>query len=430
MMGLVMSEVFQHQIIKIKSFRKKMMEQGKWKEYVARKELTRLYKQLHPKPFGVSASQHVDWEDAEYVGNITIGTPEQRFIVVFDTGSSNLWVPDKNCDLVGGVCTNYCEPGSVWCPFFCDYPSCCTAGNSDSSRIFKKPNNLITCGGKHLFDSSKSSTYKKNGQQFTIPYGRDNTTGYLGMDTVRFGDTQQLVIPNTTFGLATYISNDFNDDNIIDGVLGLGFTSLAVDGVVPPLINAYNQHVIDRPLFTVYLQALGDSVDVVGGVITYGDIDTQNCGPVIAYQPLTAEGYWQFRMQSISAVSFSSSDGWDVISSTGAQYIGGPQGVVDGLAKAVGAQWNEDDQTYYIDCFSDYGQVTVNIGGKQYQIHKKSMLTDLGGGTCSWNVFPINSFGHGAAWVLGAPFITSFCNIYDFGQNRIGFASAVGSGGK
>uniref|UniRef100_A0A914D799 Peptidase A1 domain-containing protein n=1 Tax=Acrobeloides nanus TaxID=290746 RepID=A0A914D799_9BILA len=378
---------------------------GKWKEYVAKKELTRLYKQLHPKTFGVSVSQHLDLEDSEYVGRITIGTPDQTFNVAFDTDSSNLWVPDKTCDLVGGKCTDYCEPGNWLCPAFCDYPSCCHLGNSDSSRIFKKPNNLITCGGKHLFDSSKSSTYKKNGQQFTIPYGNDNTTGYLGMDTVRFGDvfTKPLVIPNTTFGLATYISNDFNDDDIIDGVLGLGFTSLAVDGVVPPLINAYNQHVIDRPLFTVYLQVVY-SVDVVGGVITYGDIDTQNCGPVIAYQPLTAEGYWQFHMQSISAGNFSSSDGWDVISSIGTQYIGGPQGVVDGLAKAVGATWDEE----------------------------KSMITEIGGGggTCSWNVFPINSFGHGAAWVLGVPFITSFCNIYDFGQNRIGFAPVVGSAGK
>lgn len=50
----------------------------------------------------------------------------------------------------------------------------------------------------------------------------------------------------------------------------------------------------DNPITVIW--SFLDKQNVPGGVYTYGGIDEKNCGPVIAYEPLSATTYWQFKV--------------------------------------------------------------------------------------------------------------------------------------
>ena len=102
-----------------------------------------------------------DYGDIEYVGEVSIGTPAVNFSVIFDTGSSNLWVPSSQCT----DCTNS--------------PGCC----------------------KHTkYDSSQSNTYTAVGTPYVLPYGSGTVVGVISQDVVNFGG---LLIKAQQFGEST-----------------------------------------------------------------------------------------------------------------------------------------------------------------------------------------------------------------------------------
>jgi len=149
-----------------------------------RKELTRGERATLPATASVTLGETNtivinNYQDAQYYGEVTVGTPPQTMEVVYDTGSSNLWVPNK------------------------------------------KPSIL----SKHkIYEHSKSSTYEANGTTFAIQYGSGPVSGFYSRDTVS-------VVGVT---VADYLFAEVNDTKGLgigysighfDGICGLGWTT-------------------------------------------------------------------------------------------------------------------------------------------------------------------------------------------------------------
>ncbi|VDM70452.1 unnamed protein product [Strongylus vulgaris] len=176
-----------------------MIRRGVYEDYL------RMINALRAATPGKFPNRALDYHDYEYVSNITIGTPQQRFVVVPDTGSADLWVPYVRCD--------------------------------------------STCEGKRKFSPKDSSTFVSSNTRWSIHYGSGDAKGVVGKDVVRLGgeDEAQLVIPSSVFGLADHTSPAFKtvifdwNRNPMDGILGLAFPRLSTIKGGPPLINAIKQ---------------------------------------------------------------------------------------------------------------------------------------------------------------------------------------------
>ena len=209
---------------------------------------------------------------------ISIGTPPQTFKVVLDTGSSNLWVPSKDC-------------------------------------------NSIACYLHTKYDSSASSTYKKNGSDFEIRYGSGSLSGFISQDIVTIGD---LMIKHQDFAEATSEPGLAFAFGRFDGIMGLGYDTISVNKIVPPFYNMLDQGLLDEPLFAFYLgnTANGEADE---SEATFGGINKDHYTGKMTKIPLRRKAYWEVNLDAITFGDASAElDSTGVILDTGTSLIALP----------------------------------------------------------------------------------------------------------
>ncbi|KAI5671412.1 hypothetical protein M9H77_11776 [Catharanthus roseus] len=252
--------------------------------------------------------------NAQYFGEIGIGTPPQKFTVIFDTGSSNLWVPSSRC-------------------YF-----------------------SVSCLFHRKYRSSHSSTYKANGKSAQIRYGTGAISGFFSQDYVKLGD---LIVKNQDFIEATSESSITFLAAKFDGILGLGFQEISVGNAVPVWYNMVNQGLIKEPVFSFWF---GKSDDEEGGEIVFGGVDPKHFKGDHTYVNVTRKGYWQFNMGDVLVGGQTTgfcANGCAAIADSGTSLLAGPTVIITQINHAIGASGVVSQECKTV--VAEYGKTILDL---------------------------------------------------------------------
>merc|ERR1712217_318385 len=268
----------------------------------------------------------------------------------------------------------------------------------------------------NVYDHGRSSTYKKNGTVFKIQYGSGPVSGYYSSDSVNIG----------SFELKDYTFAEVDDTSGLglgyrlgkfDGILGLGWDKISVGGV-PTVMNALvKAGELAQPVFGFFL---GNNQV---GELEFGGVDSKHYTGDFSYVPLSSETYWQVALDGVTLGSDSASSTKRAIVDSGTSLLAGPTADVNAIAQKLGAK-SVLGKEWTVDCSKDLPDLSFTLGGKDYTLKKEDLILQQSGSTCILGLMGID-VPSGPLWILGDVFMRKYYVKFDWGQKRLGFASAV-----
>ncbi|KAH9858927.1 acid protease [Lenzites betulinus] len=314
-------------------------------------------------------------DDEEWAGTISVGTPAQSFLIDFDTGSSDLWIPS----------------------------SACTSS---------------TCSKKKKYTASSSSTSVKKSGTFSIEYGDGSTvSGPIYTDSVKVAG---IAVTKQYFSPVTTLSSSFSSDPI-DGLLGLAYPSISNLGEAPFFNTAIAQGVVKSGVF-------GFKLATTGSELYLGAANSAKYTGAIEYHSVdTSTGFWQLTGAKALVGTTAVVTGFETIIDSGTTIMYGPPAAVKKLYASIsGSAVYDSSNGYYSYPCSTPPTVSFSWGGKSWAISAANFNlgeTSTGSGKCV-GALAGQDLGLGSnVWLLGDSFMKNVYTAFSFDTDSVGFAT-------
>jgi len=325
---------------------------------------------------------------SDYFGTISIGSPPQDFLVLFDTGSGNLLVPSTLCD-------------------------------DKSCLKHKRFNSSLSSSLKDIAFSNKPDTpVGDDGDRdvVNLGFGTGKVDGVIMKDKVCIGS----ICSHVDFVAATDMSDEPWMTAPFDGVLGLGLPKLSENPAFNTFFRISKEKAVKRNIFSVFLGA----TDAEESEITFGQYKKERMASDLFWVPVSKEGFWQVKLEDVTIANEKMKlchGNCSVVVDTGTSLIAGPTEIVNMLIDKL----NVSSDCSNFNKLPNIGFVIqghiMNLSPEDYV--DRNGISDCGVSLMTQDVDP----SEGPMWILGDPFLRKYYTVYDQEKKQVGFALAAHS---
>mmetsp|Transcript_37658 Transcript_37658/g.59560 ORF Transcript_37658/g.59560 Transcript_37658/m.59560 type:complete len:425 (+) Transcript_37658:86-1360(+) len=333
-------------------------------------------------------SGHKKGQASEYYGVVTVGSPAQKFSVVFDTGSGNLLLPSKEC--TDEACTSHKQFDSA------------LSATAMQIAYADQPSTPVAADGSR--------------DVVTITFGTGEMSGVYVRDNICLGDGDLCC--KADFVAATEESDEPFSLVPFDGILGLSLPQMAEGPAFSVLDQFVGAGALQQSLFGVFFGNEGEQSEM-----TFGSYKAEHTATEIFWSPVTTPGYWQVAMDDITVdkqglgLCNDAQHKCQVAVDTGTSLLAGPSEVVSALVDKLQVADDCSNMQSLPDLGFIVGDHILSLKAEDY-VAQHSDRCSLG--LMSLDVPPPK----GPLFIFGDPFLRKYYTVYDRQNMRVGFALA------
>lgn len=317
--------------------------------------------------------------DYSYFAAAKVGSQGQKMWMMLDSGGVNTWLFGSDCT------TNACK--------------------------------LHNTFGEHA-----STSLQLTSKEWGVGYGTGQVSGVLGNDTISIAGMDVRML----FGLASNASDQFQNYPM-DGIIGLGRAEESSYG--PSFMEAViEQKALKSNIVGFSLSRAADGGK--DGAVTFGGVDkTKFKGDITYTKALSGNNRWSIPLDDASvdgnACRFFNKT---AIIDTGTSYALIPPKDAAALHKLIPGSSTSGEENFVIPCNST-AKVQLTFSGVSYTISPKDYVGSKYGSGCVSTIVGHQMFGDNE-WLVGDVFLKNVYTVFDFDQDRVGFAERGNSSAK